>query len=168
MSELQHLSIGMVEGFNSGHPQAFAPFAAATAGISAAQAATVPGERMNSIWAVVNHLWFWNEVPLRKLRGEETEPSDLGADNWAGWVPIGDPADEAAWQAARERAIAANKALAAAIAELTPEALAADLPGWGPTWAVLQGMSAHNSYHLGELVTLRHIQGLWVDAPNLV
>jgi hypothetical protein len=168
MSEANHLSVGLIEAFNSEHPSAFAPFGAATAGITAAQAARVPGERMNSIWAVVNHVWFWNEAPLRKLRGESFEPADLGAADWAGWPPIGDPADEGAWEAARERAMAAVNAFAAAVAELSPEAVAADLPGWGPAWAIVQGFMAHNSYHLGEIVTLRHMQGLWVDAPKLV
>jgi hypothetical protein len=163
MSEAAHLSIGLTEGFNSPNAQAFASFGAATAGITAAQAAAVPGERMNSIWAVVNHLHFWNEAPLRKLRGESFEPADLGAATWSGWPPAGDPADEAAWQAARERTIASAAALAAVVAELSDAQLAADLPGWGPAWAIIQGMFGHNSYHIGEIVTLRHLQGLWVD-----
>lgn len=164
MSEARHIAIGLTESFNSEKPSAFAPFGAATEGISAAQAAAAPGERMNSIWAVVNHIWFWNEVPLRMVRGQAVEPSELGAPDWQGWPPVGDPADEEAWQAARARALAANAAFAAAVAELSPEAIAGDLAGWGPAWAVIQGMLAHNSYHLGEIVTLRHAQGLWVDS----
>jgi hypothetical protein len=164
MSEAHHLGLGLTEAFNSPKPTAFAPFREATAGISAAQAARVPGERMNSIWAVVNHLWFWNEVPLRMLRGEAIDPAELGAPDWQGWPPAGDPSDEAAWTAACERALAANAAFAAATAELSPAALAADLAGWGPAWAIIQGMLAHNSYHLGEIITLRHLQGLWVES----
>lgn len=163
MSEAEHLGLGLSEAFNSANPVAFAPFGPATDGITAAQAAHTPGERLNSIWAVVNHLWFWNEVPLRMLRGQPVEPADLGASDWQGWPPIGEPADEAAWQAARERALAANAGFAAAVAELSPETLAANLAGWGPAWAIVQGMFAHNSYHLGEIVTLRHLQGLWVE-----
>jgi len=164
VSEAHHLSNGLREGFSSEKAAAFAPFSTVTDGLSAAQAARVPGERMNSIWAVVNHLWFWNEVPLRMLRGQTVEPADLGAADWKGWPPAGDPADEAAWQAARARAIEANIALAELTAELTPEALAADLAGWGPTWAVIQDMISHNSYHVGEIMTLRHMQGLWIDS----
>jgi hypothetical protein len=159
-----HLREGLIEAFNSASPSAFAPFGAATDGISAAQAAAVPGERLNSIWAVVNHLWFWNEVPARMLRGEPVEPDELGAADWQGWPPIGDPADEQAWQAARARALAAHAVFAATVGELSPETLAADFAGWGPTWAIIQGMFAHNSYHIGEIVTLRHLQGLWVES----
>lgn len=164
MSESTHLGMGITEAFNSPNPQVFAPFGAATDGISAAQAANIPGERLNSIWAVTNHIWFWNELPLRTLRGEKAEPADLGAADWQGWPPVGDAADEDAWQAARSRAIETTAAFAAAVAALTPEQLEADLATWGPAWAIIQGMYAHNCYHLGEIVTLRHMQGLWVES----
>lgn len=167
MSEAKHLAAALSEYFSNPENGAFADFSAATAGLTAAQAAAVPGERMNSVWAVVNHLWFWNEAPLRKLRGEPVEPGDLGAENWGGWIPAGDPADDAAWNAARERALASNKAFAAAVAELTPEQLAADLPGWGPAHGIVQGMLAHNAYHTGEIITIRHIQGFWVNNRNV-
>lgn len=164
MFEAQHLSHGLKEEFASLKPTVFATFSEATGGLSAAQAAAVPGERMNSIWAVVNHLWFWNEAPLRKLRGEEVAPADLGAPDWSGWPPIGDPADEAAWQAARARALDSAAALADAIATFGPEQLEADVGGWGPAWATVQSTLAHNGYHIGEIVTLRHIQGFWVES----
>ncbi|NJN19315.1 MAG: DinB family protein [Oscillochloris sp.] len=164
MSEAQHLSTGLHESFNNPKSPLFVSFGTATDGITAAQAATAPGERMNSIWAVTNHVWFWNEVPLRMLRGEAVESADLGAPDWSGWVPIGAPDDEAAWQAARDRCIRSNADLAAFTATLSPEQLAADLAGWGPAWSTIQAMFAHNSYHLGEIVTLRHMQGLWIDS----
>lgn len=166
MSEAKHLADALGRYF-SVENGAFANFKAATDGLTAAQAAAVPGERMNSVWAVVNHLWFWNEAPLRKLRGEEFEPADLGVEDWGAWAPIADPADEAAWNAARERALAANAAFVAAAAELTPEQLAGDAGGWGPRHALVQSIIAHNAYHTGEIVTLRHIQGLWVNNRNV-
>lgn len=167
MSEAAHLATALSEYVSNPDNGAFASFSAAIDGLSAAQATTVLGERMNSVWAVVNHVWFWNEAPLRKLRGEPFEPGDLGAPDWSGWVPIGDPSDEAAWQAARARALESNAAFAAAVAELTPEQLAADLLGWGPAHSIIQGMITHNSYHTGEIITLRHAQQLWVNNKNV-
>lgn len=167
MSEAKHLAAALSDYFSNPENGAFADFSAATDGLTAAQAAAVPGERMNSVWAVVNHVWFWNELPLRRLRGEKVKPADLGAEDWGGWVPAGDPSDDAAWIAARERALAANAAFAAAVAELTPEQLAAELPGSGPIHAMVQSIIAHNAYHTGEIITIRHIQGLWVNNPNV-
>jgi hypothetical protein len=167
MSEANHLATALSEYFRNPENGAFADFSAATDGLTAAQAAAVPGERMNSVWAVVNHVWFWNEAPLRKLRGEQVDPADLGAADWSGWIPAGDPSDDAAWHAARARALEANTAFAAAVAELTPEQLAADLPGWGAAHGIVQGMLAHNAYHTGEIITIRHIQKLWVNNKNV-
>jgi DinB superfamily len=112
MSEATHFATALTEYFANPDNGAFASFTAATDGLTAAQAAAVPGERMNSVWAVVNHVWFWNEGPRRKLLGQAFEPADLGAPDWSGWPPAGDPSDEAAWQAARARAIDANAAFA--------------------------------------------------------
>jgi hypothetical protein len=164
MSEAKHLSIGLTESFNNPQSRLFVSFGTATEGITAAQAATVLGERMNSIWAVTNHVWFWNEVPLRMLRGEAVQPSDLGAPDMSGWVPISDPNDEQSWQAARARCIQSNSDLAAFVAALSPEQMTVEIGGWGPVWSTVQVMFAHNAYHLGEIVTLRHMQGLWVDS----
>ena len=74
---------------------------------------------------------------------------------------------EVAWQAARKRALEANAAFAAAAAELTPEQLAADAGGWGPGHGLVQSIIAHNAYHTGEIITLRHIQQLWVNNRNV-
>ncbi|NNJ11872.1 DinB family protein [Chloroflexales bacterium ZM16-3] len=164
MSEAQHLADSLTSYFNSDKLIAFAPFSVATNDLTAAQAAHVPAERFNSVWAIVNHVWFWNEVPLRMLRGEAVEPKDLGAEDWSGWPSIGDPADDAAWQTARQRCLEANAAFAAFVAEMDEAALEREVaPGWGPAHGIIQGMIAHNSYHTNEVISVRHMQGLWLE-----
>lgn len=164
MSEAQHLAKSLTVYFNGNELIAFLPFNMASDGLSATQAAHVPAERFNSIWAIVNHVWFWNEVPLRMLRGEAVDPADLGAADWSGWPPIGDPADDAAWQAARQRCLDANAAFAAFVATMDDAALAREVaPGWGPAHGIIQGMISHNSYHTSELICVRHMQGLWLE-----
>jgi hypothetical protein len=56
MSEAQHLAQAIEQLFVSDAPAWFTPFAVATDGLSAEQAATSPAPRFNSIWAVVNHV----------------------------------------------------------------------------------------------------------------
>ena len=47
----------------------FVPFIAATDGLTAQQAATVPAEGINSVWAVVNHInYLQNGVRMALLR----------------------------------------------------------------------------------------------------
>ncbi|NTV62561.1 MAG: DinB family protein [Oscillochloris sp.] len=164
MSEAQHLANALTIYFNSDQLIAFAPFNEATAGLTAAQAAHIPAEHFNSVWAIVNHVWFWNEVPLRMLRGELIEPQHLGAADWSGWPPIGDPRDDAAWQAARQRCLDANAAFAAFVSTLDSAALEHEVaPGWGLAYGIIQGMISHNSYHTSEVICVRHMQGLWLE-----
>jgi hypothetical protein len=111
---------------------------------------------------VVNHARFWQEVTLLRLRGLPVDRQALGAEN--GWPPPGDPADEQAWQAVCERAVAVNKELATAIAWLTDEELAQPYaPEQVSRWQIIQGVIAHNSYHACEIISVRHILGLWLE-----
>ena len=135
------------------------------AGLSAAQAAAVPAPRSHSIWAVVNHVRFWQEATLLRLRGEPVDRQALGAQD--GWPPAGDPADEVGWQAACTRALAVNAALAGAVAELSEDELADPIaPGRASRWQAIHGLIGHNSYHTSEIVRLRHMQGLWLERPT--
>ncbi len=163
MAEGAHLGSALTRLFNHPEVEAFATFNLASADLTAAQAAHVPAEGFNSIWAIVNHVWFWNEVPHRMVRGETVTPEEFGAPNWGGWVPIGDPNDDAAWQAARERALAANSAFAAYAATLSNPDLEREIPNWGPIHGMFSSMLAHNSYHTCEIISVRHMQGLWLE-----
>jgi hypothetical protein len=67
MSEAQHLADSLERLFSNPKSGVFAPFITVTDGLTAAQAATVPAPRFNSVWAVVNHVWFWEETLLRPI-----------------------------------------------------------------------------------------------------
>jgi hypothetical protein len=162
MSEAEHLSDAVRALFVLDDHGLFTSFATAVAGLTAAQAATVPAPRFNSVWAVVNHVRFWQEVTLRRLRGQPVDRQALGAEN--GWPPAGESADEAGWQAAVQRCLEVNRELAEAAAALSDEALAAPLaPGRAAPWQLIQGMIAHNAYHTSEVISIRHLQSLWLD-----
>lgn len=163
MSEAQHLAEALPLFFASDKIGAFASFKMATDGLSAAQAAAVPAEGFNSVWAITNHVWFWQEAALRTLRGEPVAPELLGAPDWKGWPPAGDGGDEAAWQAARERVFAGNAALAAHVAGLDAAGLAQEFENWGPGHNIVQIVLVHNSYHTCEVISVRHMQGLWLE-----
>lgn len=140
----------------------FTSFATAVAGLTAAQAAAIPAPRFNSVWMVVNHVRFWQELTLLQLRGQPVERRALGAEN--GWPPVGESTDEAGWLAAIQRCLAINLELAEATAALADEALAAPLaPGRAAPWQLIQGMIAHNAYHTNEVISIRHRLGLWLD-----
>ncbi|MBN1579429.1 MAG: DinB family protein [Anaerolineae bacterium] len=69
MSEGRHLAETLIAFFAYADHGVLTPFTAAIAGLTAEQAARVPGPGFHSVWAVVNHVRFWHEVTLLQLRG---------------------------------------------------------------------------------------------------
>jgi len=167
MSTLNHEAEALDLLFTSTTPGWFSPFTTATDGLTATQAATVPAPHFNSVWAVVNHVRYWQEVALLQLQQLPVDSAALGSEDGSGWPPAGDPADEAAWHAARKRALDANAALARYVAGLSETELnqsIAEGDAWNTRRHLVYSMMAHNSYHTCEITTIRHMQGWWFDA----
>jgi hypothetical protein len=164
MTEAHHLADALEHLFTDPASGAFVPFAVATDGLTAAQAATAPAPGFNSVWAVVNHVRYWEEVVVRHMRGLPVSPDLLGAPDPSGWPPAGEPTDETAWQAARARALAVNSELAALVAPLNDQEVGQIFAPWGvPLHRAIQSLIAHNSYHTCEVISIRHMQGLWLE-----
>lgn len=140
----------------------FAHFVTVTDGLTGRQAATIPAERFNSVWAVVNHLTSLQDKVAGALRGELTVTPTPGKS----WLPLGE-VNDANWLAARQRALDSNRRLSEAIAGLSDAQLRERLPGWFNYVAVqaIVKVHAHLGYHTAEIVAIRHMQGLWVDHP---
>jgi len=157
MTEAYHLADALEGLLANAENGWFTSMTVAIAGLTAEQAAMVPAPRFNSIWAVVNHVRVCHDAVLRSLRGLPWATED-------DWPPPGDPADEPAWQAAYERAIASNKELAAFIAGLADDALDQPLaPGEARRYQFIHGLIAHNGYHTCEIISIRHMLGLWLE-----
>jgi hypothetical protein len=164
MTEAEELAGSLLSHFASDRIGPHLPFVLATERLSAQQAAGLPAAGFNSIWAITNHIRFWQEAMLRLLQGHGADWRMLGALDPSGWPPAGDPADDDAWLADRARALDINAQLAACLRPLDAEALAAPLPSWG--LSIRQAgysLIAHNGYHTAEIITVRHMQGWWLD-----
>jgi hypothetical protein len=138
----------------------FVPFIAATDDLTGQQAATVPAEGINSVWAVVNHLTYLQNGLRMALLRESAEPPSMEA----AWPPPGE-INDANWLAARQQALDSNHQLAEVIAALTNAQLPETLPGWfnSITEQAIFGINCHLSYHTAEIITIRHMQGLRVN-----
>jgi hypothetical protein len=162
MSEASHLA-GALEGlFSAPEFYWFPTFPAAAQGLTADQAAASPGPRLNSVWGVTLHLTVCHRLALALLCGD---PSDMNVVLAEGmWPPIRDPGNEAAWQQAVTELLALNHVLAECVAGLSDTDLERELAPTGMIrFQFIQGQLTHNSYHLSEIVTLRHMQGLWLE-----
>ena len=161
MSEMLHLSEAILSFTSSPQNGWFLPITEAIQGLSAEQAAIVPGKGFNSVWAVTNHVWFCQVKVLLHLQGRSTEQLSFGEGN--DWPPVGDPLDESAWQTAQERMLAVTQEISKCISELSAEELETPFePGKAERWKLVQGLIAHNSYHACEVISIRHMQGQWL------
>jgi uncharacterized damage-inducible protein DinB len=140
----------------------FTPLSVAIQELTPDQAAKVPAERFNSVWGVVNHVRFWQEYMLLRLQGKPVDRKALGGKS--GWpLPPISPS-EAEWDQAKERMFSANQSLAEYVSQLNDEALNQPLaPGRPSPYQVVQGLLAHNSYHTCEVISIRHMLGLWLE-----
>ena len=167
MSTIQPLASAVKDHFSNPQATAFAHFVTVTDGLSGQQAANVPADRFNSVWAVVNHVAFWQDVLRTALQDELLDLPAWGlTEIGPGWPPFGEITD-ANWQAARQRALVLNQRLSDAINALAEADLAQPLAGFFkvPAQQAIFSIFAHNSYHTAEIISIRHMQGLWVDHP---
>ena len=114
------------------------------ADLSPQQAAWRPGEGRNSIWQHLNHICFWRETVLRRLKGDPPKDDEIARRNFEAPAEVND----AAWRAARDRLKRAHESIRAAIAD---ENVPVDK---------LQYLLPHDAYHLGQVMLLRALQGL--------
>ena len=165
MSNLNQLANAIEQHFADSPASSFAHFVLVSDGLTGEHAANVPKERFNSIWAITNHMAFWMDYTRAVFMDEDV---DLAA--WSmteignGWPPLGAITDEA-WEAARQRAMALSRSFATAIRALDLTILEQPMEGLfgGTPHQAILAMYGHNCYHTAELLTVRHMQELWID-----
>jgi hypothetical protein len=121
------------------------------------QARALPPGSPYSIAQVVAHMAFWQSATLAKLTGAALERPAHLEDSFAAPAPGG-------WRACVEtflRGISTAKNLAATSAGRTsPDREDTSVP------YDLAESALHNAYHLGQIVLLRQMQGLWPPAEG--
>jgi hypothetical protein len=113
----------------------------------------------HTIWQTVRHLDYWMELEVRSIEGPEVIPPD----DWGvSWPVEAGPVDEAAWRAEIAR-FRTNLERLIAFAEAGPDLLARVIhPKHRITAEHAIGVLAtHNSYHLGQIVTIRQALQQW-------
>ncbi len=162
MSEAKHLAEAL-DGFLTNDKNGwFLPIRSAIQGLTAEQAACIPAKGFNSVWGVVNHLIYWNEIMSLRLEGHTVDRKNLP--NPDSWPKPAIPATEDAWKRDCERLFAIHKNLVEYTARQIDETLSERMaPGQPKRWQVIQGIIAHNSYHTCEIISIRHMQGLWLE-----
>jgi uncharacterized damage-inducible protein DinB len=122
-------------------------------GIDAKQAAAHPVANAHSIWEIVLHIRVWNDVVLRRTRGETFEPTP--DEDWPAVVDGG----EEAWQDTIQSLKLANAKAYNAIAGMPDPKLKEPVPGkpaeYHTFYFELHGLVQHNTYHAGQIAVLK-------------
>ena len=116
----------------------------------------VPGAPY-TVFQLLNHMVFWQDIFLQRLTGAHAPPPPHAA---AGWPGSEAPASEADWLAAVSRF---DQGLVSVQALVAVDTLERPLPNWNHRTCgeAIAATAAHNSYHLGQIVLLRRMLGAW-------
>ncbi len=117
----------------------------------------------HSIWQIVEHMNYWMEYEVRRIAGEHPSYPAHAIESWPAH-PY--PAGEEPWQATRQRFVDLLARLAS-LAESDEAALKRIVPADNPAsksstvGAALLQITAHNSYHAGQIAMLRRQFKAW-------
>ena len=133
------------------------PLSAALEGVTSEQALWKPeGAAGNSIWENVNHLTYYKERLLRKLKGMEKLP-DLES-NDATFTVTGSGEED--WKQAVDKLKTIHASLREIIVALEEGAYEWGGSGHAPGEEVMS-LILHDAYHTGQIVLVRKLQGSW-------
>lgn len=138
----------------------FVPLGQALDGVTAPIAAWRPGDEFNSIWQIVNHLTFWTGFVSGRLLG--SPPTGKNIDNQMTFGEAGDPSNEYGWQdtVATLRSVYHDFHEHLSRASLEDMKRVVNSVG-APAATMISGCLLHDSYHIGQIVLLRRLQGDW-------
>ena len=126
----------------------FVPASVAVAGLIAEQAIWTDGSGNHSVGQLANHLIFWN---LQQLRQFKKLPSP----------PFNGNNDETFNSFDNKNREATVKRLDNVLTAIEKEVEASDdakLQSW---YNALSHISTHNAYHIGPMIFVRNLQGVW-------
>jgi hypothetical protein len=126
----------------------FVPANIAVEGLTAKQAMWTDGSGNHSVGQLATHLIFWNQRLLKSFKGEENPKFDGNNDETFNSF------DEKSWD---ETVKKLDEVLSSWELEIK-KADDAKLNDW---YENIANMSTHNSYHTGQIIFLRKLQGSW-------
>ncbi len=126
-------------------------------GITAEEAKKQSVKNEHSIWDHLYHIVFWHDITLKAIHGEEFDWKALHDKDW---LQKDAKLTEKAWKDLIE---SFSKHLNTLKEISETEGLARPLKGFGntPLGRAIIIEFQHNGYHIGQIVNLRKIQGLW-------
>jgi uncharacterized damage-inducible protein DinB len=133
--------------------------------LSAELAARIVAGVPHSVGQLVFHMNYWMDYELRRIRGKRPRYPEHSAESFP--APPS-PADDAEWDRLRKRFAgllnefgALAKSSRRELDRVIETVHEGDTKVAGTLDAVLWQMVAHNSYHTGQIATIRRVLGAW-------
>jgi len=126
----------------------FVPASVAVAGLTAEQARWSPGKGQHSVGQLAYHLWFWDERALQQFNGHK--PPDFTGNNDETF----DNFNAAQWDDL-------VKKLNQVMSDWEKAVQAADDQKLAENASLIEHVAAHNAYHLGQILYVRKLEGVW-------
>ncbi len=123
-------------------------------GLDWQRAGTRPAGAPHSVFEILHHMLFWQEWAVKWLGGKKPPVPKHAAGSWPGSAR---PATKEEWDQAVTRYLETLEVMdtSARDGDLTIKI------GKRSRLEMLHLMASHNSYHAGQVVTLRQILGAW-------
>jgi uncharacterized damage-inducible protein DinB len=141
----------------------FVSFEKAVAGLTPEQANWKKTDSENSIWEIISHLVFWNERFLNRFKNIAVPKMEGSNDTTFTFLK------ELEWEQVLERFNAVitdwYETLKNSEDEKFDQYISKDPK---ETWLEsLSSITLHNAYHIGQIVTIRKMQGSWNPEQGL-
>ncbi|MGB9463833.1 MAG: DinB family protein [Candidatus Acidiferrum sp.] len=120
----------------------------AVAGLTPEQASWTDGKGNHSVGQLANHIIFWNRLNLERMKGGQ--PKKFSGNNDETFNSF----DAKSWNATVQQ-------LDSVLTELEKVVENADDAQLKTIAPVIANISAHNAYHIGQIVFVRKEQGSW-------
>ena len=118
-------------------------------GVDARCAAAKPVNGVHTIWQLVRHMEFWEDIAARRLSGPVTP-------ELAGNFPEMPPLDEQTWQKTLQQFRSSNAKFRAALSQVDSARLDENTPGAQRTFRYeIVGIIEHHVYHIGQIALLK-------------
>lgn len=124
------------------------PASIAVAGLTADQAKWTPGPGQHSVGQLAYHLWFWDTQSLARFEGEKPPAfSGNNDETFNDFTP-------AQWDDL-------VKKLNQVLADWDKAVESADDAKLAANASLISHVAAHNAYHVGQILYVRKLQGVW-------
>jgi uncharacterized damage-inducible protein DinB len=129
-------------------------------GLSAKMASQRPDKENHSVWEILHHMVFWQDLILNTLRGKKVEWPKRSEEGWLGSPGSGKKKE---WD---QLVNSFHKGLRSA-ERIARNNSSRDLTKSNPEWngasigSALQIIVNHNGYHLGQIIYVRKLLKRW-------